>query len=65
LSVARGRARIDSSQLVEPVFEEVAFDLVFGEHQRFGKREAGVAGAAQELAARRRGSGSRPAAARR
>ena len=26
MSVARGRARIDSSQLVEPVFEEVAFD---------------------------------------
>jgi hypothetical protein len=37
------------------VFEEVAFDLVFGEHQRFLQPKAGVVGAvqaAQELAAR-------------
>ena len=55
MSVARGRARIDSSQLAEPAFEEVAFDLVLGEQEGFGVGEAGVAGAvqaAQELAAR-------------
>src|SRR6516162_10877604 len=55
LPVARGRARIDSSELVEPLFEEVAFDLVCGEYQRFGVGEAGIAGAvqaAQELAPR-------------
>jgi hypothetical protein len=37
------------------VFEEVALDLVAGEHQRFLQREPGIVGAvqaAQELAAR-------------
>src|SRR5215472_18828460 len=55
LPVARGRARIDSSELVEPLLKEIAFDLVGGEYQRFGVGQAGIAGAvqaAQELAPR-------------